>query len=86
MRYLGGSIYLRKWVKCWKSLDSKIEGHDMTELDRRLQLCYQRLDLQDIGDDDYVDNLPEMISCLPYKLKFPIHAALKDNLEFYSPN
>ena len=62
-----------------------MEGHDMDELNRRLQKCFGKLGLQEIGVDMYVDNLPELISCLPHKLKFPIHTALKEKIAFYSP-
>ena len=85
MRYSGGSIYLRQWVKCWRSLDPNLESHDMDELNRRLQLCFGKLGLQEIGIDVHVENLPEYISCLSHKLKFPIHTALKEKIAFYSP-
>jgi len=85
MRSTEGSIYLRQWVKCWRSLDPELGSHNMDELNRRLQLCYGKLGLQEIDIDDHVDNLPEFISCLPHKLKFPIHPALKAKIAFYSP-
>ena len=63
----------------------------MSELHRRLLACYERLGLQEIDDDVYVDNLPEYLSGLKHVLKFPIHAVLKKqirenkNLSFYNP-
>ena len=57
----------------------------MNELHRRILQCYGSLGLQDIDEDVYVDNLPEVIDCLPHKLKFPIHASLKQKIAFYSP-
>ena len=57
----------------------------MSELHRRLLVCYEKLGLQEIDDDVYVDNLPEYLPCLKHVLKFPIHAALKENISFYNP-
>ena len=77
-----GSIYLRKWIECWKSLHPSLEDHDMSKLHQRLLECYDRLGVQEV-DDDYIDNLPEYLPNLKYSLKFPIHAALKEKLDFY---
>ena len=57
----------------------------MSELHRRILHCYDRLGLQEIDDDVYVDNLPEYLPNLKYALKFPIHAALKKKISFYNP-
>ena len=82
IRDSNGSIYLRKWIQCWKSLDSRKEDHDMSKLHQRLLECYEDLGLQEIDEDDYVDNLPEYIPNLKHFLKFPIHPALRKNICF----
>ena len=56
----------------------------MSELHRRILECYERLGVQEIDGDDYVDNLPEYLPNLKHALKFPIHAALK-KISFYNP-
>ena len=57
----------------------------MSELHRRILECYERLGVQEIDGDDYVDNLPEYLPNLKHALKFPIHAALKKKISFYNP-
>ena len=54
----------------------------MSMLHQRLLDYYEKLGLQEIDEDDYVDNLPEYITNLKYNLKFPIHADLRKNISF----